>query len=368
MGSINKPGALLFLLWMIVQAWLLYSNGISTNGEALRVIREAGNLSDGSGFSTPIYFLYSLEILLVYATMKIGVGYWIIVFIHLLLNLYALFIFFGYLRSKMNLRLAVAGSILLIACYPYQLYNDFIYTESIFFSLCILYSCYLLRTKTFNLSRILKLAMLLLLLCLCRPTGLFLGGASLVYWIFRSTQPASAWLRLGIGAMLVIGGLFLLNYLMGTGGGIQILVPFKEEQVICEVPTKTASALKDNGVEENSIAGLLNYVTENSQTFFRLAWLKSKAFFGLTRSYYSTGHNLFVAGYFYSLYVLILFGITRFWRKLPGSYLFLLALTAIFWLAVIFSCDEWHNRFFLTLTPFFILAAMEALNQKRTET
>jgi hypothetical protein len=45
-----------------------------------------------------------------------------------------------------------------------------------------------------------------------------------------------------------------------------------------------------------------------------------------------------------------------------------LALTAIFWLAVIFSCDEWHNRFFLTLTPFFILAAMEALNQKRTET
>jgi hypothetical protein len=168
--------------------------------------------------------------------------------------------------------------------------------------------------------------------------------------------------------MLVIGGLFLLNYLMGTGGGIQILVPFKEEQVICEVPTKTASALNDNRAEENSIAGLLNYVIENPQTFFRLAWLKSKAFFGLTRSYYSTGHNLFVAGYFYSLYVLILFGITRFWRKLPGSYLFLLALTAIFWLAVIFSCDEWHNRFFLTLTPFFILAAMEALNQKRTET
>jgi hypothetical protein len=114
------------------------------------------------------------------------------------------------------------------------------------------------------------------------------------------------------------------------------------------------------------MAGLLNYVTENPQTFFKLAWLKTKAFFGLTRSYYSTGHNVFVAGYFYSLYVLILIGITRFRRKLPGSYLYLFSLAGIFWLAVIFSCDEWHNRFFLTLTPFFILAAMQALGSNRT--
>lgn len=35
---------------------------------------------------------------------------------------------------------------------------------------------------------------------------------------------------LGIGAVVVIAGLFLLNYLMGTGGGIQILVPFQENR------------------------------------------------------------------------------------------------------------------------------------------
>ncbi|HPH85589.1 MAG TPA: hypothetical protein PLC48_09005 [Ferruginibacter sp.] len=360
MGSINKPLALLFCLWMIVQAWLLYTNGISTNGEAQRVIREAGNLADGSGFSTPIYFLYSIEIILVLGITKIGAGYWFIVLIHLLLNLYALFSFFRYMRSISDLRLAMIGSILLISCYPYQLYNDFIYTESIFFSLGILYSCYLLRTDTFSLERIIKLGLFLLLLCLCRPTGLFFCGASLIYWIARSKQPVSTWSRFGIGAVVVIAGLFLLNYLMGTGGGIQVLVPFREEQVICEVPTKISPVLPTDDSADNSIAGLMNYVTTNPQSFSRLAWLKTKAFFGLTRSYYSTGHNLFVAGYFYSLYVLIIFGITRYWKRLPGSYIFLISLAGIFWLAVIFSCDEWHNRFFLTLTPFIIMAAMQA--------
>jgi hypothetical protein len=45
-------------------------------------------------------------------------------------------------------------------------------------------------------------------------------------------------------------------------------------------------------------------------------------------------------------------------RKPEGYNVFSLSLIFIFWISVVFSCDEWSSRFFLTLTPFLIAVAL----------
>ena len=63
---INNNKIILIVIWLLVQSALLFFNGIKIDGEAARVIREANNLNDFGHFSTPSFYLYFTEILLIY--------------------------------------------------------------------------------------------------------------------------------------------------------------------------------------------------------------------------------------------------------------------------------------------------------------
>ncbi|MEO6540298.1 MAG: hypothetical protein ABIN74_04880 [Ferruginibacter sp.] len=261
-------------------------------------------------------------------------------------------------------KLALLGCILFAFCYPYQLYNSFIYTESLFFSLSVIYSCYLLNSNPFTFKKITLLFLLLLLLCITRPTGIFFLGATIIYASIRLSNHISLLKRIAIFIALSAAGLYILNMLMGSGAGFDIILPFRDERIICEVPTLPYEVNIKTTSNNNSLYGLFYYITHNFEQFSRLAWLKSKAFFGLTRTYYSTGHNIFIVCFFYPLYVFIILAIARFKRTIPLSFIYFISLTVIFWLSVVFSCDEWHNRFFLALTPFLIIPALYLFTKK----
>ena len=365
--KINKQEWLLILFWVLLQSFIFFSNGIKVDGEALRFIRESKNLISNENFSTPIYFMYFIEIFLLYIKAKLSIGFGFIAIIQLSLNLFAFISFYRFIKEFYRSgNLAFIASLLFLICIPYQLYNSFIYTESIFFSLSILYSCFLLKIENFSLSNIIKIGFWLVLLCLTRPTGIFFFAATIAYWFFKNTAQINIFLR-GLILILFSGiGLFILNKMMGSGTGVNILLPFKEEHIICDLPTSLQHTT-NNQTEGNSIYFLIKYIFENPSQFFKLAFLRTVAFFGLTRNYFSLSHNIFISFYFYPLYAIIIFGLIKFRRTLNISFAYFFSLIFMFWLAVIFSCDEWHNRFFLTLTPFIIILAILPISKFKFE-
>jgi len=131
----------LICCWTLVQCALLYFNGINTEGESLRFLREAENLNAGKAFSTSVYFFYLTEISLIALVqlLKLHFG-WIVAF-QIGLNALTTIQFYRFLDATLPTKSVVFFSTLaLIVCWPYQIYNCFLYTESIFFSLSILFS------------------------------------------------------------------------------------------------------------------------------------------------------------------------------------------------------------------------------------
>ncbi|MEO7045250.1 MAG: hypothetical protein ABI091_08050, partial [Ferruginibacter sp.] len=312
-------------------------------------------------------YMYFTEASLVFLSMKLNVGYAAVILIQLFINLYALIYFYRFIASYYSSKiLAFTGCILLLGCFPYQIYNTFLYTESIFFSLTIIYSCYLVKIEKLTPKIILQLLLFIILLCITRPNGIFFLGATIIYLYFFVAQKINLFLKVGIFFLVSAIGLFILNYLMGSGGAIDIILPFKDERVICDVPTLPFNANIDTLPNGNSLSGLFYYITHNFNQFSRLAILKTKAFFGLTRPYYSFGHNLFLIAYFYSFYVCIISIIFKKTKKLPIGFIYFISIIIIYWLSVVFSCDEWHNRFFLNLTPFFIILALFLFKNKNS--
>jgi hypothetical protein len=111
----------------------------------------------------------------------------------------------------------------------------------------------------------------------------------------------------------------------------------------------------------NSVFGLLYYITHNLEQFMRLAWLRSRAFWGLGRSYYSMGHNIYLALYFYPVYLLGLLSLGRWLKQNKCLVLYCSSLVLITWVSVILTCDDWHNRFFLSVVPYIYILAIPAV-------
>jgi hypothetical protein len=362
LSTSKKTLYIIILLWIIVQSALYINYGIYTEGEALRVIREARFLEEGKPFSSPIYFTYLTEILLTLADRVLNANHLLTYCTHLVLNLTALISFYLHLSSKINFNIAAIFSALLIICIPYQLYNNFVYTESIFFSLATIYTCLLLRSGKRSGGWLAITLLVLFLLCFTRPSGIFFLLATLLYGFYRARAMAW-WGRLILLALALTPIVLLINYGMQTGGGINIMEPFLREHIICDAPQRNIPLdlnLKDN---TSSLQGLLYYITHNFSHFLHLAWQKSIAFFGLQRTWYSGMHNALIALYFYPIYILILYRLFK--NKFSNGLVWTLLLLIIHWGFVILSCDEWHSRFFLTLTPMLLISAAEVWKPAR---
>ena len=113
--------------------------------------------------------------------------------------------------------------------------------------------------------------------------------------------------KISITVAAAIGFLFFLNSALSSGGEFDFMLPFRDEMIICGVPTLTNPVDIKTSQDQNSVAGLAYYITHHFSSFIQLAWLRTRAFWGLSRSYYSNGHNLYLAFYFYPVYICLLY-------------------------------------------------------------
>ncbi len=279
--------------------------------------------------------------------------------VQLLFNLLSTFCFYKTLLYLFKVKnIAFAGATLLLFNLPYQEFNTFLQTESLFYSLTLILCCYVLRIEIFSLKKLLTIILSLIVIVLTRPTGLLIIPPIFIYLFLIFAKNLNGLYKTLILAFCALLFFYLLNSALGSGGGLDFMLPFRDERIICGVPTlphfidiKTAG----NG---NSIYGLLYYVTHNFSQFIRLVGLRTFAFFGLYRNYYSSPHKLYLIVYFNIIHLMALLGI-YYWAKIEKLKLFfLLSFIFLTWLTVILTCDDWHNRFYLNISPNLILLSM----------
>jgi hypothetical protein len=354
--------AIIAITWVLMHIFLLSRNGITTDGEAGKYIEEAGTLLSTHHLSSNNYWFYLTEIGLIAAGLKLKLGFYLPVVIHLALNFIATFSFYKLAKSFSNESAALAGTLLLILYYPYQEFNTFLQTESIYYSLIILFSSRLFTLKEFGARQFMQILLLFLVLCFTRPSGILfaLPAFSFLYLRFFKYWRATYQTILVTGTIAIF--VVSLNAVMSSGGELNFLLPLIEEHIICGVPT--TSAVNSPLADANSqLSALLSYITNNPGQFMALSLKRTVAFFGLKRDYYSTSHNLVIMVIFFALYVLSLVSIKRWFKMNVAAFCYLMITVIITWVTAVLTCDDWHNRFILAIYPLFILLSLPALQR-----
>jgi hypothetical protein len=364
----KKALAIIAGCWMLLQLLLLNQFGIVTGYEAVKYIEQAQSLINSGSYTSKNFVFYSTEILLISFCYKIGIGLWLIVVLQLAANGLSVFLFYKLVkRFGTNDAVAFLCTLFFLAMFYYHLYNVHVFTESLFFSFSIIFAYLLFAAHKFNFGLIIRIALCLLVIIFTRPTGILFIPATLFYFIFRFGKKH----RWPLFIFTIMSGLFLfyllLNAALNSGGEFDFLLPYAEEHIICGVPGIQQPHDIKMPVNKNSVEGLWHVITNNSELFFRLAKERFVAFWGVRRSFYSFGHNVFIMAYFYILYLFIFLGLRKMFRlHLPQTvfmltYIFLVALTTLL------SCDEWHNRFIFSILPFLLLLGTGIFTKKAHE-
>lgn len=355
----DLPKLITFTLWLVVNIFFLLKNGMVTTGEAEKYIGQANLFSQSGHLSASNLWMYFTQIALLSFCIKFKLDFVCAVIVQLFFNFFSLLYFYNTLVCLLKSSvIALIGALILLLNQPYQEFNTFLQTESLFYSFSLILSCYVIRVEKLSLKKFTIIILLLFLVCITRPTGLLFIPPVFLYLFFIYFRKLGALKKLSILGATSFLFLFLINKALSSGGEFDFMLPFRNEDIICGLPSLTHAASITTSSESNSIFGLLYYVTHNFGQFIRLAWDKTIAFFGLYRTYYSTWHNIYLIAYFSLIHIFTLAGIS-FWIK-KDLYKFLYFLSAIFmtWLTVMLTCDDWHNRFYLSISPYLIILSL----------
>src|SRR5436190_6254001 len=131
---------LLVLSWLIMQGLLFYKNGILTGFESGKYIEEAHNLINQGKLSSPNFWLYAVQIFLIAASLKLNAGFVLVVIVQLFVNALASFCFYKLSEKFSNQSTAFLCTLLLILNFPFQAFNTYLFTESLFYSFLIIFS------------------------------------------------------------------------------------------------------------------------------------------------------------------------------------------------------------------------------------
>jgi hypothetical protein len=354
---------ILLIVWAIVHFIFIYHHGIISAGEAGKYISEAHTFLNTGTVSATNFWFYFTQIFLLAIAFKWGLGFIFVLIIQLIFSAWATYAFYRLAASLFSIQTAFIGTLLFLLNYPLHEFTVYLQTESLFHSFTIIFTAYLLRLSKLNLIHIITIAFSTILICITRPTGLFFVPAIVLYLFFGFFKAINPWSKVGIVAAAGIVFLWLMNAVIGSKGEWDFMLPYRDEQIICGAPTLDHNVDIKTYPDGDSIYGLFYYIVYNFEQFSRMAFLKSKAFFGLLRSHYSTSHNIFLVAFFYPIYAAALLSL-KWWVKNNGyRLLYFSTLLLMTWGTTLLTCDDWHNRWFLSISPWVILTGLPAITK-----
>lgn len=359
---VHKKTVGIGILWLLVNTVLLWQNGIVTTGEPEKYLRNAQLLLSTGTLESANFRFYFIPIALLSLCIRLHLSFAWIVAGQLALSGFATLFFYRTATALFpGAKAAFIITSLLILNIPYQAYNCFLQTESIFQSITLLLVCRMARTTQPSPRRLATILITLLVLSATRPNGLLYWPIVGTFIGITITRNRPAWIKLSIAAIGFAFFIALLNLAMGSGGELDFILPFREQHIVCGVPTVFNRTNTTTSPEDNSIAGLFGYIFHHLPLFTRLALLKSRYFWGLYRDYFSPLHNVYLILYFYPATLAAIVSLNWWRRHQPLALFCLLTPILLTWAMVILTCDDWHNRLFLGISPFLPLLCLPLL-------
>jgi hypothetical protein len=341
--------------WALVNFFFLYKNGIIVTGEAGKYISQAQIFLQTGRPESANFWLYIVQISLLAFCLKFHLSFAFVFFIQLFFNLLATLYFYKTVRLLWNNNMtALTATFILLFNVPYQEYNTLLQTESLFFSFTLILSCYVIVIEKISLKNLIIIIVALTVISITRPTGILFFPPVFLYLFFIYFKKLSFEKKAGIIGIFTILFLFILNKAMMSGGELDFMLPFKDERIICGVPTLPGFIKINTASNGNSLYGLLYYVIHNFGQFAKMAWLRTVAFFGLYRSYFGASHNIYLVFYFYILDIGALLGSFYWYKKHFYKLLYFHLIITLVWVTTMMTCDDWHNRFYLSISPYII--------------
>ncbi len=354
----NKPQILLVIIWLLATFVYLKLYGIGTNLEAEKYIAEAENFIKNGTLSATRFWFYSVTIFIIVLALKLKIGLVGAFIIQAILNLVAYLFFYNALKKIFQIPLTAFFIIVYLILFgPYQSWIVYLFTESAFYSFILILLATIIRYKPTNLKNILIICVALFFVLISRPLGILFTGAVYIYFFCCASKKWKIILGF-FSVFLLIFGFYVINIIFSTITDWHITKPFEQESIICDLPVVNPSHAKlDLAITGNPINQLFYYVTHNFSHFKYYAGVKLQYFFLMTRPYFSKIHNYFVLLNTTILYIL---GIISFFIKyniFQKITKFLLAVIVIYTITIIFQCDDYHNRFILSIFPVFVMMA-----------
>lgn len=357
---------LLFLAFLFVGLHLLLylQSGIVITGEAEKYIEQGERLHLHESFSEQKYFFYLPVILLIWVSKTLHIGLGWVVIVQVLLSALSQYFFYRLaLELTGKRKIAFIAALLLLVFLPYQAWNLYLYSESIFLSLSVLFIYSIYKAQQQNGYKRIIPGVLLAILVFTRPTGILLLFPWVIYQIWIQKSLYRRLVHIIAGLIVVSLAFLLINVLYAGGADFNSVLPYVEQHIICGVPTVQTVTNAELLKTESALGSLIAWIIQHPINFAGLFIKRLISFFNLTRSYYSVIHNTLLVLYLLPVYFFSFSG----WRKIrvqdPLFFRFLLCLFILYPCAIALQCDDWHSRFTMPLMPYIILLAVLGINR-----
>lgn len=357
----RQPLFLLGALFVVLHLALWLTKGISLDLEAEKYISQGKILFERGGLSESKYVFYLPVILLVWLCHWLHISVvWVALF-QVLLSAVGQYYFFRLVKANAGQSAALLASLLLLVFLPLQLWNFFLYTDSIFISLTLIYFWIIYRHAGRGWAGNLFVLLMLMLLVVSRPHGLLFIPPTFIYYLLLAPSARQRWVTVAAGALVLMVMFLFMNRIFTGGEDMDALKPFVEEHVICFVPQNPAGADLILQKTDSPVADIIYYAWHNPVHFLRLMALRLYSFFNLTRPYYSMIHNIGLLAFLIPMYLFALAGIRRAWYQQRPLVFFFILFLILYPMGITFQCDDWHSRFTMMVIPLFIFFAVYAL-------
>ncbi len=331
--SFSQLLLLIGVFWLVVQVSLIQEYGIVTSREAVKYFDECHQLIQTGHFSDKKYLFYAVYILLHVVFYILGFETVGVFLFQLFLNLLATCLFFKLTYNITGKKpTAFIAVMLLLLTQTFQMWTVYLYTESVFSSLFIIFSYYLLGVKIQNNKNRILAGGLFLLLIFARPTGLLLIPVLFLYYFFLLIQGKEYLKAFFFSGFVAISFIPILNYAMQSSTTFNFVKPFLERQVICDVP-ETVYTIPSH-TTSNTLSGIFDFIVHNKTQFIQLATHRFVSFWGLQRTFNSRSHNLYLGCFFYPIYLMGLIGLIKLFKQCIGVFIFIVSVLFFFTLSV----------------------------------
>jgi hypothetical protein len=243
------------------------------------------------------------------------------------------------------------------------IWNSYVYTESLYTSLCIMSFYFLAKVKTAQNH---FLAVLIVLFtALIRPTGIALLISAFLYLIYHFLQSKKIKKThyIAFFALLIIGFYWLINSMLSE---FVIIESYAKGEII--YPNITFDWLKIPELfipasELKPLDRLVLFVINNPLYFIKITFIKLFLYVSHLKSHYSLINNLFIALSLYPLYIS-----SFFWFKTINIdkkiKFFILSFFIINALSVCLTTENWDGRFLIPSLPFVFLTGFHFWAEK----